>query len=288
MTNLLDGYRDYIRFDVVSNAVRNREVVDDLDDIFDKKGFVNSKRTAHGRAILNIIVGTQDFAKFVESAAYHDSNDFIVHFFDRCVRTRRENNPPKSPRSRLKSMLVSPPASPTKLKLRKRIVDGPQPVKTELNYMGWPVKLNPDRFVKTRLQNSRSYHRSAINPLLLVRTRSDFTQKVDQQPAVVVRNDLKKDHSYMMPDKETRFEHSQMAMEMAAQLYSAFFLCVPEYVQQSRNRTLSFERSLAVLQSVKRQGLVVDQAVFRAMYVYSLSLSLSLFRTQQQQQQRQP
>ena len=54
------------------------------------------------------------------------------------------------------------------------------------------------------------------------------------------------------------------------------FLCVPEYVQQSRNRTLSFERSLAVLQSVKRQGLVVDQAVFRAMYVFSLSLSFEL------------
>ena len=30
----------------------------------------------------------------------------------------------------------------------------------------------------------------------------------------------------MMPDAKTRFEHTQMAMEMMAQLYSAFFLCV--------------------------------------------------------------
>ena len=45
MTNLLDGYRKYIQFDVVSNAERNREPVSQFEDIFDKEGFVNSKRT---------------------------------------------------------------------------------------------------------------------------------------------------------------------------------------------------------------------------------------------------
>ena len=36
---------------------------------------------------------------------------------------------------------------------------------------------------------------------------------------------------------------------------------------KSRNRTLAFERALAVLHTVKRQGLVVDQAVFRSMFI---------------------
>ena len=185
--------------------------------------------------MLQKIVETQNFAKFVESAAYHDSNDFIVHFFDRCVRKRRDdtkrrdNSPPKSPRSRLKHMLVTPPTSPTKRKLLKRFVDGPQPLeddKDKLDYKYWPERLNPDEYVEARVRNSRQYYRSAVNPLLIVRTRSDFTHKVNQQPAVVIRNDLKQDHDYMMPKAETRLQHTQMAMEMAAQLYSAFFLCV--------------------------------------------------------------
>lgn len=239
MTNILDGYREYIHFDVVSDAVRNREPVSEFEDIFDKNGFVNSKRTSHGRAMLEKIVETQNFAKFVESAAYHDSNDFIVHFFDRCVRRRRDNSPPKSPRSRLKTMLVTPPTSPTKRRLRKRFVDGPEPLehdddKTTYDYTYWPERMNPDRFVKARVRNSKQYYRSAINPLLIIRTRSDFTHKVNQQPALVIRNNLKQDHFYMMPDAKTRFEHTQMAMEMMAQLYSAFFLCVRFLSQYAR------------------------------------------------------
>ena len=47
MTNLLDGYRKYIHFDVVSNAERNREPISHFEDMFDKEGFVNSKRRFH-------------------------------------------------------------------------------------------------------------------------------------------------------------------------------------------------------------------------------------------------
>lgn len=275
MCELLGGYRDCLRFDAVENGSTS---MDDLKDIFDVERFVSRCVTSAHRELLRALTETQNFAKFIETAIYHgDDKDFVVHFFDRCVRSRVKSA--DSPRSRVYSLLISPPCSPQRQKTRCSFVSGPDVTTNTLaslkTYERWPDRLDSRLAVMPSPHLGRKINvRSSVNAMMVVRTRSEHRTRVSQQPAVVIRNDYDQTHSHMYPTETERFEHTQIVMEMTAQVFGAFFLCVPHFVSQhSSDRTLAFEKALDALRSIPRRGIVVDNAIFRDMYIASQHLN---------------